>query len=122
MSQNPLRAFLVGNGVLSDADYLKAEERAAKENWTVMHAIELLGTVPEDKVLDAFSRFYRVPRSSLAEMDIPRAIVDLIPKDMAQKHRVVPIDRAGNNIIVAMGDPRNLDAINAIRFSVGFFP
>ncbi len=119
---SPLKTHLVGQGLVSDADYQKAEVRAERDKISIMHAIEALGLLPEDKVLDAFSKFYRVPRAPLGEMDIPRNILDLIPKDMALKHRVVPIDRAGNNIIVAMGDPRNLDAINAIRFSAGFFP
>ncbi len=119
---SPLKTFLVGQNHLSEADFDKAEQKAEKEKISVMHALEVLQLMPEEKILDAFSKFFRVPRSNLGEMDVPRAIIDLIPKDMAQKHRVVPIDRAGNNIIVAMGDPRNLDAINAIRFSVGFFP
>ncbi|MCX6108544.1 MAG: type IV-A pilus assembly ATPase PilB [Proteobacteria bacterium] len=119
---NPLKSYLVSNGLISDADYKRAEAVSAKENVTIMHAIESIQVVAEDKLLDAFAKFYRLPRTNLAEMDVPRAIIDLIPKDLAVKHRVVPIDRAGNNIIVAMGDPRNLDAINAIRFSVGFFP
>jgi type IV pilus assembly protein PilB len=119
---SPLKNFLVGQNHVGEADYDRAEAKAEKEKISVMHAIEMLQILPEDKVLEVFSKFYRVPRSNLGEMDVPRAIIDLIPKEMAQKHRVVPIDRAGNNIIVAMGDPRNLDAINAIRFSVGFFP
>ncbi len=119
---SPLKTFMVGQNHISEADFDKAEQKAEKEKISVMHAIESLQLMPEDKVLDVFAKFYRVPRSNLGEMDVPRQVIDLIPKEMAQKHRVVPIDRAGNNIIVAMGDPRNLDAINAIRFSVGFFP
>lgn len=87
-----------------------------------MAAVEKLQLMPEDQVLDLFSKFYRVPKTNLGEMDIPRPILDLIPRDVALKHRVIPIDRAGNNIILATADPRNLDAMNAIRFVVGFFP
>ncbi len=119
---NPLKIHLINTGVIAEVDYQRAEQKAEREKIGLMHAIEQLGTVPEDKLLDAFAKFYRVPKTNLADMDVPRAILELFPKDLAQKHRVIPIDRAGNNIIVAMGDPRNLDAINAIRFSVGFFP
>jgi type IV pilus assembly protein PilB len=55
-------------------------------------------------------------------MDIPGTIINLIPKDIALKFRVIPIDRAGNNIIVAMGDPRNLAAIQAVRTRTGYMP
>lgn len=122
MSQNPLKTFLVSNNLLSEADFQKAEENARKDNITFMHALENLGVIPEDKILEIFSRHFRVSKAKLGDMDIPRSIIDLLPKELALKHRVVPIDRAGNNIIIAMGDPRNLEAIDAIRFSVGYFP
>lgn len=119
---NPLKTFLVNGGIISAQDYQRAEEQATKDQCTLLYAIEKLSIVEEDKLLEAFSKYYRIPKTSLHQMDIPKGIIDLIPREMAIKHRVVPIDRAGNNIIVAMGDPRNLDAMNAIRFTVGFFP
>lgn len=119
---NPLKTFLVNGGIISAQDFQRAEEQAVKDQCTLLYAIEKLTIVEEDKLLEAFSKYYRIPKTSLHQMDIPKGIIDLIPRDMAIKHRVVPIDRAGNNIIVAMGDPRNLDAMNAIRFTVGFFP
>jgi len=119
---NPLKTHLVNGGILSAEDYARAEALSAKERCTLLYAIEKLSIVEEEKLLDAFSKYYRIPKTSINQMDIPSGIIELIPKDMALKHRVVPIDRAGNNIIVAMGDPRNLDAMNAIRFTVGFFP
>jgi len=119
---NPLRTYLVSSGLVSESDCAKAEHKADKEKITLQHALEALQLAPEEQLLDTIAKYYRVPKTNLGEMDVPRSIIDLIPKDLAQKHRVIPIDRAGNNIIVAMGDPRNLDAINAIRFSAGFFP
>lgn len=119
---NPLKTYLVQGGIISAENYQKAEELAAKDQCTLLYAIEKLSIIDEDQLLDAFSKYYRIPKTKIQDMDIPKSILDLLPKDLAVKHRVVPIDRAGNNIIVAMGDPRNLDAINAIRFSVGFFP
>ncbi len=119
---NPLRQYLVKNGVLSDADFTKAEENAAKEKTSVTYAIEKLGTVDEGALLEALSKMYRVPKTALHEMDIPTAIIATIPKEVAMKHRVVPIDRAGNNVIIATADPRNINALDAIRFASGFFP
>lgn len=119
---NPLKTYLMSESILTADQFQRAEDLANKERTTILYAIEKLSLVPEDRLLEAFSKFYRIPRTKLQDMDIPKNIIDLIPKDLSIKHRVIPIDRAGNNIIVAMGDPRDLDAINAIRFSVGFFP
>ncbi len=119
---DPLKKLIVGGGHLNEEDYATAVSKAAKDNVSLMHAIELLHLIEEDKLLSVFCKHFGVVAAPLADKDIPRDIIELIPKDIAQKYRVLPIDRAGNNIIVAMGDPRNLDAIDAIRFNVGFFP
>ena len=119
---NSIKQFLLQNAHLSPEQYVKASHLAKKHGVTLMAAVENLKLMSEDEALTAFARYYRVPKSNLGEMEIPRSIIDLIPRDLALKHRVIPIDRAGNNIIVAMGDPRNLDAIDGIRFSAGFFP
>ncbi len=117
-----IKNFVIASKAISEADCQRAEELATKENISLMAAIEKLQLMTEEQALDVFSKFYRVPKTNLGDMDIPRPILDLIPRDVALKHRVIPIDRAGNNIILATADPRNLDAMNAIRFVVGFFP
>ena len=72
---NPLRQYLVKNGVLSDADFTKAEQMAAKEKISVTFAIEKLGTVDENALLEALSKMFRVPKTALQDMDIPTAII-----------------------------------------------
>ena len=119
---SPLKNYLVDGSHISEMDYLRAEELATKDGLTFMHALELLNVMQEVQILEIFSKFYRLPKAKLEEMEVPPPIIALIPKELAVKHRVLPIDRAGNNIIIAAGDPRNQDTINAIRFSVGFFP
>ncbi len=119
---SPLQTFLTTNQFVSEADFLRAEEHAAREKCSIVHALEALGILSDDKVLSAFSKFYKVAPAKLENTDIPKSIIDLIPKELALKHRVLPLDRAGNNIVLAMDDPRNVAASDAIRFTCGFFP
>ena len=119
---NPLRIFLVKNNTLDDATWAKAEAHATKEKTSVIFAIEQLKLVDEAVLLEALSKYYRVPKANLHEMEIPAAIIATIPKDIAMKHKVIPIDRAGNNVIIAMADPRAVTTLDAIRFASGFFP
>ena len=39
----------------------------------------------------------------------------LVPKEVAQRLKVIPVQRAGNSLIVAMADPTNLATIDEIR-------
>ena len=117
-----LRDIFLKDGRLSADDFISAEKTAKTNGISLMRAIEDLNIVPEKVILEAFSRFYKIPKVRLEEYDISPGITGLIPKDIVQKFRVIPIDRVDNNIIVAMADPRNLKAIDTIRFKAGFFP
>lgn len=121
MSEN-LKNFLLKTANLPESDFQQASELSASQNITLMQAIERLELLQENTLLEVFSKYYRIPKAKLSEMEIPRSIIDLIPKELAVKHQVIPIDRAGNNVVIATSDPRNLETIDAIRFSAGYFP
>ncbi len=114
--------FLISQKLLTPADLKKAEGFVVSDRINFMQAIEKLKIIDEGVLLDQLSKLFRVPICNLREMEIQRDIIDLIPKDMAIKHRVVAIDRAGNNLIIAMSDPGNISILNDLRFSIGFFP
>ena len=43
-------------------------------------------------------------------------MLKLVPKDVARKHMVLPVNRAGATLIVAMSDPSNIYAIDELKF------
>jgi len=98
----------------------EATKKSQAEKITLMHAIELLNGLPENQLLDVFSKFYGVQVAHLDGMDILPSIIQLVPRDIAAKSRLIPIDRAGNNIIVALGNPTNNQAAYSIKFSTGY--
>lgn len=116
-----IKDALLASGALTLEQYKKVKAKSERDKISLMYSIELMGYVKEAELLGIYSNYYRIPKAYLSNMDLPKNIIGLIPKEFAIKHRIVPIDRVGNNIIVAMGDPTNLKAIDAIRFSTGYF-
>ena len=51
--------------------------------------------------------------------DIPKTIIDLVPKRLVEKHHVVPFDKRDRHLAVAMIDPKDLRAIDEISFATG---
>ena len=43
-----------------------------------------------------------------------------MPKDVAEKHLVLPVNRAGSSLIVAMCDPSNIYAVDDLKFLTGY--
>ena len=106
---------------LTEEQIQLAEEHAVKAEISLTHAVELLEFIPITEFLDGMSKVYRVPKIRLDEIEIPRAIIELIPREVAMKFKVIPVSQAPNEIVVAMADPRELETVNAVRFRTGLF-
>ena len=67
-----------------------------------------LGVISEDDITSFLSRQYGVPSINLSHFEIDGGVIKLIPSEIAQKHQVIPINRTGNVLTVAMADPSNI--------------
>jgi type IV pilus assembly protein PilB len=117
-----IKQQILNSGKISAEVYQQALELVASKKLSLLHALETLNVLDEASLLSLFAEFYQLPRIELDKVSIPKEIIELIPKALCLRYRVIPIERAGNNIIIATGDPGNLQTIDAIRFKVGYFP
>lgn len=106
---------------LSAAEYQAALAYGQEKNVSLLHALEILHPGKEEAVLSVFSAFYEIPSVNLSEKEIPLEILALLPKTIACKLRVLPISQSGTSLLVAMGDPRNVKALDTIGFKAGLF-
>lgn len=120
MSANRLGELLVRNQLISDDQLAKAVAEQKIEGCRLGAALIKLGYVQENDLASFLSKHYGVPSINLAEFDVDPAVISLIPSDVAQKYQLVPINRAGATLIVAMSDPSNIFAIDDIKFMTGF--
>lgn len=116
-----LKKYLEEKIGLDETKFAQAEAFSQEENCSINFALEKLNLAPKEKLLDEFAKFYGVRKTILEKMDINPTIIDLIPKKMAEEFKVIPLDRAGNNIILAMVNPKDIKTIDAIRFQTGYF-
>jgi len=79
-----------------------------------------MGFIEENELTAFLSKQYGVPSIDLNEFDIEPDIIKLIPKEVVLKHQVIPINRTGSTLIVAMADPSNIFAIDDIKFLTGY--
>jgi type IV pilus assembly protein PilB len=75
-------------------------------------AIVRLSHIPDAELIASLSRKYRVPAIDLGAFEIDPEVIGIVPAKLARMHRVVPVNRAGELLIVAMSDPSNIDAID----------
>ncbi len=62
----------------------------------------------------ALARAHGVPSIDLDGIEIPSEVLQLVPKQIAVRDALIPINHAGTSLVVAMADPSNMFAIDAL--------
>jgi type IV pilus assembly protein PilB len=60
-----------------------------------------------------------VPTINLESFTIDKEVLDLVPGEVALRHRLLPVNREGETLVVAMADPGNLFALDDLKFRTG---
>ncbi|MFO7766766.1 MAG: type IV-A pilus assembly ATPase PilB [Pelovirga sp.] len=120
MSVSRLGELLVRNQMISDDQLAKAVTEQKREGIRLGAALINLGYVQEHDLASFLSKHYGVPSIDLKEFDVDPAVIKLIPAEVAQKYQLLPINRAGSTLIIAMSDPSNIFAIDDIKFMTGY--
>jgi type IV pilus assembly protein PilB len=115
-----LGELLVRENLISVQQLRKAQEEQQKNGTRISTALIKVGAIEESKLTDFLSKQYGVPAINLKEFDIDPEIIKLVPKDVAEKHLVIPVNRAGSSLIVAMCDPSNIYALDDLKFLTGY--
>jgi type IV pilus assembly protein PilB len=115
-----LGSMLVSSGLISDDQLKKALSVQRSEGGRLGSILVKLGFVQEDKLMTFLSKQYGVPYVDLGKFEINPAVIKHIPAEVAQKYRIMPINRTGATITIAMVDPSNIFAIDDIKFMTGY--
>ena len=79
-----------------------------------------IGALDEDRLLSALSDQLGVPTAGKIDLDhIPRVILDLIPSDLAKRHRVIPFRMLGTELFIASLAVGDLTMLDALAFATG---
>jgi len=79
-----------------------------------------LGFVTEEDITECLSQQFGVPSINLAHFEIDAGVIKLIPADVARKYNILPVNKTGATITIAMADPTNVFAMDDIKFMTGY--
>jgi hypothetical protein len=78
------------------------------------------GLITEDSLMDFLSRQTGVPRLDVRNLDIPPAVLQRIPRRLAEQMIILPVSfKEPKSLVLAMADPMDLNAIDSARFASG---
>ncbi len=115
-----LGAMLVSSGLINEEQLKKALAVQQKEGGRLGSILVKMNFVQEEKLMMFLSKQYGVPYVDLNRFDVDVNVVKLIPSEVAQKYQIMPINRTGATITIAMVDPSNVFAIDDVKFMTGY--
>ncbi len=111
--------ILLREKLVSPEQLKNATETAQKTGQRLHDALADLGYLDGTQLVDFLSRQYQVPSIDLGSVDIPDDIVRLVPREVCERHDLIPVALHGSTIVVAMVDPGNYHAIDDLKFLTG---
>ena len=112
--------LLIRENLLTPADLERAKEDQRKKGGRLGEALVRLGLLDEQDLVRVLSKQYGIPSVDLASFEIDPEVVKLVPEDLVQKYRIMPINRVGSTLIVAVEDPANMFAVDDVKFLTGY--
>ena len=79
-----------------------------------------LGIISEEDITECLSQQFGVPSINLQHFEIDASVIKLIPADVARKYNILPVNKTGATITIAMADPTNVFAMDDIKFMTGY--
>jgi len=117
LQRRPLGQILIAEGILSEDQLRIALLEQMKQNQPIGKLLVSLGFVTEATLRQALSE--NLGKQSI---DLSRAVVDpqalrLVPRDLAQRHHLLPLDydRANRRLALAISDINDIVGLDRVR-------
>jgi len=115
-----LGELLVKRNFITADQLKKATDEQKLKGGRLESTLVKLGFVKEDDLLSFLSAQYRVPSVKLSKTEINPNVIKLVPASKAKNNLVIPVQRVGPKLTLAMADPTNIVAIDEIKFMTSF--
>lgn len=115
-----LGEILLEQGLISEDMLAQALEEQQKDGKRIGSTLMKLGFVKEEELLKALSKHFGIKSVDLREYELDESLLKLIPSEIAGKYLVVPVNRFGHTITLAMINPGDVAAVEDIQFATGF--
>ncbi len=114
-----LGELLVDQGLINKAQLQAALEVQKDKGGLIGQVLVDLGYVTEEAIAQAITAQYGFPYLPLENYEIDLEIVKIIPKNVAIQYCLIPVDKIGSNLTIAMANPLNSQAVEDVALLSG---
>jgi type IV pilus assembly protein PilB len=113
---------MVQHGLLSEYDAETFQGQAQTASIGFVEQLLLSKRMNAAQVAIFASRAFGAPLFDLASFDLDQINKDLVDARIAVTRRVLPLQKRGNRLFVAVSDPANMQALDEVRFKTNLVP
>jgi type IV pilus assembly protein PilB len=106
---------LVEDGLLSARQIEELVEQQKQGGTRLLKLLLEKAYVSEQDMAVCMGRVLNTPPINLSRVSISMDVADLLPREIAQNHKVVPVSRLDNKLFLAMADPLNVLALDDVK-------
>lgn len=116
-----LGELLVKAKLISQEQLEEAMVAQRREGGKLGSIVVRMGFCTDQDIVSFLGMQYGVPAADLEQWPpIDAPVIALIPAELANRHKVLPLQRTGNVLTLAMADPTDIFAMDDVRFHTGY--
>lgn len=110
-----LGELLVSDNVLTQEDLETALQKQEQDGSSLGRIVIDMGLASEWEMAAALGKQLNVPFITLSHYEIDPQILASIPPDIVRRYQIVPVDRTGDTLTVALSDPSNIFLLDELK-------
>lgn len=118
-SQAKVEETLVSNGLLSSAELAQLKAQATATKQPLLSYLMKAGLINDEQLTKALAEAGGVPYVNLSNLHVGAKILGLLPRDLAEHYMAVPIGEMQKQLVVAMLDADNIQAVDFLSNKIG---
>ena len=115
-----LGELLLRNKLVTKEQLDKALELQKTNNSKLGYNLVKMGFVSDEEIATCLSKQFGISAINLSHFEIDQSVLDLVPVEVCRKYDLLPVNRTGAVLTVAMSDPTNIRAMDEINFICGY--
>jgi type IV pilus assembly protein PilB len=94
----------------------EAERTASSQGLKIQDVLAKLNYATAAECMAAIAEKHGMAFVDLTDMEIPKAIIELVPESVARENIVLPLSLEGNTLKIITADPTNYETVQKLQF------
>ncbi|GAX60872.1 type II secretory system protein [Candidatus Scalindua japonica] len=113
-----LGQLLKEKGIISDDQLSRALAHQKRQSIRLGEALAEMGYADNEDIISSLAEQFDFQVINPVDIQIPEDVINIIPKNIAKKHNIIPVTKHDRLLIIAISDPLDISTLEDLRFTL----